>query len=463
VIKSLKKHAESEGGHEMKIFRDPIHNVIDLDTGDNAVNQLIIKLIDSKEFQRLRRIKQLGFADFSYPNATHTRFAHSLGVAFLAKRYIDKLISIEEKTMNYCELFGELSRYKGEFAKFFAQIKRDKPLAIIAALLHDIGHGMLSHVFEVITGISHEKLTREIILGNSEINKILTKFSPDYPQIIHGILISSDEHSYTGKIINGTIDVDKMDYLLRDSHMTGSGYGKFDIEWLFNVLAVGINDGQIIIGLDEGKGLNVAEQLVIARNYMFRNVYLHKTSLVAEEMLKLLVERIKELPTMDWSRFFPNESMKRIFSLQEDDISTSLNLSDFLAISDEHYYFLLGQLQNSGDEVLMKLSSGLYNRVLYKEVGKMHWCSFMEYVREMKGFGLEKYYAFEINVSSAKEKMAYRTGKDEIFLFDKAGKAHELLTKSSIMFSDSLELDNHLSYYADSEIYGQYLIEMKSD
>lgn len=442
----------------MKIFRDPVHNVINLDTGNKAINKLIIKLIDSPEFQRLRRIKQLGFADLAYPNATHTRFAHSLGVAFLTKRFFEKIISLEERLSEHYDKFDKLQEHN-KIVEFFEQIKRDKPPAIIAALLHDIGHGILSHVTEDIIGINHEEWARGIILGNTGINKLLSEFNTDYPQIICDILNSKGDHLYSGKIINGAVDVDKMDYLLRDSHMTGSGYGRFDIEWLFNVLTAGIKDGRIIIGLDEGKGLSVAEDFVTARIYMLKNVYLHKTSLVAQEMLKMLFKRLKELHEAV-NHFIPDESMQKIFFLPKNEKDIPSLLPDYLAISDEHYYSLLASLQNSKDDVLKKLSSGLYNRILCKEIDKDHWHGLNIYIRETKGMGMEKYYAFEVKVDSVEKRLTYQIGKDEIFLFDKSGEARELLTKSLIAPLIMRDYEYHLGYYADTEIYNQYLLKI---
>jgi len=422
----------------MKIFRDPVHNVIDLDTGDKTVNSLIIKLIDSKEFQRLRRIKQLGFADFAYPNATHTRFAHSLGVAFLAKRFIEKIISMEDRILSY----NKSSPHKHKLENFFEQIKRDKPLAIVAALLHDIGHGFLSHASEDIIGINHEVWVRDIILGDTEVNKILTAYNQYCPQTIIDILNSSGNHIHSGKIIDGTIDVDKMDYLLRDSHMTGSGYGRFDLEWLLNVISVGIHNNQVVIGLDEGKGLSLAEDFVMARIYMHKNVYLHKTSMVASEMLKLLFIRLKELPY--------ENNMKKLCC------GDSITLANYLAVSDEHYYVFLSQLQNSNDEVLSKLSSGLYNRQLYKEIDKKQWQDLTLYISDVKGADMVKYYAFEVKSDSIKEKLAYQPGKDEIILFDKNGNARELLSKSLIVPLNMDNYQHHVGYYVDLEIAEKY-------
>jgi len=354
----------------MKVFRDPIHNVINLDTGDKIVNKLIIDIIDSKEFQRLRFIRQLGFSYLSYPSANNTRFEHSLGTAFLAIRFLDKILSIEDD----------------KFANFIGQVKKDKPLTVVAALLHDIGHGALSHVSEeLITHRNHEQWGKAILLGDTQINKLLRAYDNKAPQIICDLL---DVKTPASKILSGQLDVDRIDYLLRDSHMTGSGYGKFDVEWLINVLTIGdIGNGQIEIGVDYSKGASVAEDFLMARSYMFKNVYLHKTTLIAQEMVKLLFKRVKEIGVTDMPK-----NIKNIYF----DDSTSLD--DYLSITDIDFYYFLKQLRNSSDEITKSLADKILNRDLTE-----------------KSFG---YYVTKIAVPSKQ--------KDDIYLFDKKGSCYKL-------------------------------------
>ncbi|MCL2620224.1 MAG: HD domain-containing protein [Defluviitaleaceae bacterium] len=383
----------------MKIFRCPVHDVINLDMGNPTINNLIINLIDSPEFQRLRRIKQLGLADFAYPNATHTRFAHSLGVAYLAKRMITQILSLQ----------GQPTNNNPQITAFFDQIKKDAPLTVIAALLHDIGHGILSHVTENVIGIHHEEWTKRIILGDTTINHLLTQYDPTAPSTVCDILSSAPTHRHSARIIDGTIDVDKMDYLLRDSHMTGSGYGRFDLEWLLNVLTVGIYQDRAVIGLDEGKGLSVAEDFIMARIYMLKNVYLHKTSLIAQKMLELLFKRLSQINTNP----YPNQAMEAVFK-------GTATLPDFLSVSDEHFQILLSTLTTSTDPILNNLANGLYHRKLYKEI------------TENQFHNSPPYHAFQIDTSTTGNKMQYQAGKDEIFLFNKKGQGQELLELSSI-------------------------------
>ena len=357
----------------MKIFRDPIHNVINLDTSDKAANQLIVNLIDTKEFQRLRFIRQMGLAYLAYPSALHSRFEHSLGVAFLAKRFLDKILSLK------VQFTGPL------FDEFFDELKENYALTIVAALLHDIGHGPLSHACEEVTSVSHEKWNKEIIFGDTEINKCLLEYGGGHgyrgghencPGNVYAIMTSS-------KIISGQLDVDRMDYLLRDSHMTGSGYGRFDVEWLLNVLTVGVRDRQVEIGLDYGKGQSVAEDFTMARLYMYKNVYLHKTNLIAQNMLVALFERLRQIgyignmPGIERVFISKISEMSEIPEMSEmseisktpdiADTSLSALLDDYLSLTDIEMFYFLKQLRHIDDKIARDLADGLINRRLPKD------------------------------------------------------------------------------------------------
>ena len=333
----------------MKIFRDPIHNVIDLSTGDIAVDTLIANLIDSAEFQRLRYIRQLGFTYLAYPSATHSRFEHSLGVAFLAKRFLEQLLKLRHSITNKSPLLQD----------FFTEIEKNKHHIIIAALLHDLGHGPLSHVLEDITTNHHEDWTKRIILEKTDVNRLLSTFDKNLPQDICHILFEKNNPKPVAKLISGTIDIDKIDYLLRDSHMTGSGYGKFDMEWLLNVMTVGIVDNKVEIGLDLGKGQSVAEDFIMARVYMFKNVYLHKINTITCRMLKELLHYINALPAQTKDALFPSLALKNVL------LGTPTS-KEYLQITDIEIFYFLKTLEHNNDTTIKKLASGLLNRNLSK-------------------------------------------------------------------------------------------------
>src|SRR5258708_31515668 len=189
-----------------RIYRDPVHNIIRLRT-DNDEGELMMRLIDSSEFQRLRRIKQLGLGLYTYQGAEHSRFTHSLGAFHLMTRVMDRL---------------------GERYSIRAQ---DRVAARAAALLHDVGHGSFSHVMEKVLNFHHEQWTVQVILSDqSEIGDLLRSYSPDLPGKVASIIEGQFRPSALAQLVSSQLDVDRMDYLLRDSLMTGAKYGIYDLE-----------------------------------------------------------------------------------------------------------------------------------------------------------------------------------------------------------------------------------------
>src|SRR5688500_452498 len=197
-----------------RIYRDPVHNIIRLRT-DSDEGELMMRLIDAPEFQRLRRIKQLGLGLYTYQGAEHSRFTHSLGAFHLMTRVLDRL--------------GEKYQFDPD----------DRAAARAAALLHDVGHGSFSHVMEKVLNFHHERWTVEVILNEgSEIGELLRTHSADLPQKVASIIEGTFQPSALAQLVSSQLDVDRMDYLLRDSLMTGAKYGIYDLEWIINALAI---------------------------------------------------------------------------------------------------------------------------------------------------------------------------------------------------------------------------------
>jgi hypothetical protein len=243
----------------MKVIRDSVH-------GDIFLTQLEMDVIDTPQFQRLRRLKQLGTTYMVYPSANHTRFEHSLGAFHLAGRIAERLgLSVE-----------------------------DKINLRLAALLHDIGHGPLSHTSEELLerylGKSHEKATEGIIMG-SRVSEVLEDggVSPgDVVEVLSG-------RNHLKKLISSDFDVDRMDYLVRDAHHTGVAYGIIDLDRLVNTLE--ILDGDIVI---TERGLRAVEALLVARFLMIPTVYLHHTSRIVDSMFLHATERAIEEGIFDY-------------------------------------------------------------------------------------------------------------------------------------------------------------------
>ncbi len=303
-----------------KVFRDPIHDLIRLE------DQFILDLIDTKEFQRLRRIKQLGLSHFVYPGAQHTRFEHSLGVYNFACRMLDKL---RQRYLSDEDVRDELKVNSREIKT--------------AALLHDLGHGPFSHVFERVhedAGVGdHEQWTCKIIQDKStDVFSVLCDSEIDVDYVLSLIcddppgVMTPSKAPYLRDIVHGQLDADRMDYLLRDSLMTGARYGEYDSEWILNVLALGeCHDGATKIRklcLDPGKGMGAIERLLHARLLMTKYVYGHKTTRAYEAELIMTLRLAAQLVDL-----LPDNTPDpvRIVLAKKGDIETK----DYLMLDDE--------------------------------------------------------------------------------------------------------------------------------
>jgi HD superfamily phosphohydrolase len=267
-----------------KVIRDPVHGLIRIEPED----EVLLRLVDTPEFQRLRRIRQLGVSSFTYPGAEHSRFTHSLGVLNFAQRILDVLSH----------------RYRRDSTA--ADLLNQQRLTVkAAALLHDVGHCPFSHVMERAFGAAsnHEKMTTSLICGrSSSIPKVLARHSLD-PKRVAGIIEKTSEHRLLVDIVSSQLDADRMDYILRDAQATGVKYGVFDAEWLLNCLCIGIEPGlpkgagpaQWRLCLDNRRGLYSAEQLIIARMHMSLQVYFHKNTRRFEALLLCLLNIATEL------------------------------------------------------------------------------------------------------------------------------------------------------------------------
>ncbi|MCY0876986.1 MAG: HD domain-containing protein, partial [Firmicutes bacterium] len=253
----------------MKSFRDPVHNLIAFSDRD----QLIVDLINTREVQRLRRIRQLGLSHIAYPGAEHSRFVHSLGVAHLMRRFLDSDAGRE-----------------GEFG---AELAEYRQLAIASALLHDVGHGAFSHALETVTGVRHERFTTAIVRAQStEVHAVLERHEPGLAEKVAQVVERRFQPSRAiVKLLSSQLDLDRTDYLLRDALMTGAGYGTFDVEWMLHVLRLGEVDGELEVGLDLEKGQSIAEDYIMCRYYMYLHVYFHHTTRAAEVMMETLLRR----------------------------------------------------------------------------------------------------------------------------------------------------------------------------
>jgi len=330
-----------------KIIRDPIHNIIPFENTETG--NLLFKLVNCREFQRLRRIKQLGLSELVFPGANHSRFSHSIGVMHTAGLFLERL------------------RNTG------AGISDDqRRVVLVAALLHDIGHGPFSHAFEKVSGESHERRTEEIIRDDAtEINKKLREFDESLPDNV-AAFFQEDPTGANEKdpsiprfcvdIVSSQLDADRCDYLLRDSHAAGADYGTFDLRWLLDHLHIDTARSKLYLGW---KAFHATEQYLFSRYHMYQAVYFHKATRSAEVMLKLVLRRYKELLDAEEeerkSQVVKGASPELIRAF-----SGSSSLEDYLSLDDHTITEFLKRCEKCDDRVIKRLASGLLNRRLFK-------------------------------------------------------------------------------------------------
>ncbi len=307
-----------------KVFRDPLYNYIAFDRDHDS---WLLELLDTPEVQRLRRIHQLGVSYLTYPGADHNRLAHSLGVAHLMQFVLSNL----EKNQDS------------------AAIDTARQALLATALLHDVGHGPFSHLFEPCLGTHHEDWSIAVVLdSNTEVNKILKKQDPYLPNRVADLINSEDvKHpAWQRALMSSQLDVDRLDYLRRDSLCTGSGYGHFD--WHRLLSTVQLYEGNHSGGSDlvwPEKAALAIEEYVFARYYMYQNVYLHKTTRGFEQLLIAMWNRAIKLKSQGDDLDICPALMNDVFWIKREENlkpSESLTVSDYLRIEE---FTVLEQIQ----------------------------------------------------------------------------------------------------------------------
>jgi uncharacterized protein len=253
--------------NEQKVMRDPIHEYIHVDY------QVIWDAINSKEFQRLRRIHQMGTSYQVYHTAEHSRFSHSLGVYEIIRRMVYEVKGLDDYLSEY-----------------------EKITIMLAGLCHDLGHGPFSHFFESIIKPNHEKISAKILLEDSDIHSVLIRYDEDLPNNIVAVLNHTHPNKVLTRMISSQLDADRMDYLLRDAYFTGTSYGHFDLERILRTLRV--VDHQLVV---KESGVHSVEDYIMARYHMYWQVYYHPTSRSIEAILYAFFNRLKDLMNEDHS------------------------------------------------------------------------------------------------------------------------------------------------------------------
>lgn len=383
---------------EEKVFKDPVHRYI------HVRDELIWELIGTKEFQRLRRIRQLGTTFFTFHGAEHSRFNHSLGVYEITRRIT--------------EMFRDRPHWD----------ESERLVCLAAALLHDIGHGPYSHSFEKVFDLDHEEWTREIIIGDTEIHKVLRRMGDKFPQKVADVIEKTYENKLVVSIISSQIDADRMDYLQRDAYYTGVSYGHFDMERILRVMRP--REEQVVI---KHSGMHAVEDYIMSRYQMYWQVYFHPVTRSAEVILSSILKRAKDLYFNDYP-FKQKPVHFYSFFAEKPTLEDYLQLDESITL----YYFQIWQ--NEDDPILSDLCDRFINRRLFKYVEfnpnlqMTEWPKLYELFKEAN---IDPNYYLVVDSSSDLPYDFYRPGEEEerlpINLLMPNGKLLELSRESEVV------------------------------
>ena len=313
---------------EEKVFRDPVYGYV------HVYDQLIWDLIQTKEVQRLRRIKQLGGTYMVFHTAEHSRFSHSLGVYEMARKIIRALM------------------HRGTILS-----EDERLLVLSAALLHDLGHGPFSHSFESVFSVRHELFTERIIMENTEVNRVLEAYQKGFATKVRDVINKTYPNPLIISIISSQVDADRLDYLLRDAYFTGAPYGEIDVERILRTMRV-VNN-KIVYKVS---GMHAIEDYLMSRYQMYWQVYLHSTGRSFDLVIQNMLRRVRELIFSGYEFKRPLEALKDLFLEEEPSVETYLKFDD----STISYYASL--FTDEEDEILRDFADRFINRRLLKEV-----------------------------------------------------------------------------------------------
>lgn len=365
-----------------RTYHDPLHGAIALSYAD-PVEALLIRLIDTPAFQRLRRIRQLGPASLTFHGAESSRFTHSLGVLAITRRAFDRL------------------------ARLHPQLGAHRPVVLCAALLHDIGHGPFSHTGEDIFGSHHEHWTERILHESPPVRQLLTTFDPPLVEQISLVYRQKYPVPLVWQLVSSQLDCDRLDYLMRDGYFTGTSYGRIDLDRILMAMNYDPVTEQLVIA---GKGLAAVEHYLIVRYFMYAQVYNHPKNLAATWILEQALMRAREL--------------LQVGQLDADDTVSlwlmggcdHLPLDQYLAADDGVFHYHLQRWQRHADPVLSDLCRRYVDRDLFKALDvtlmpETDRLKLLETVRKwLTQLGLEAPYYAGMSVSFSKGYTLYQRG-----------------------------------------------------
>ncbi|TPV94615.1 MAG: HD domain-containing protein [Myxococcales bacterium FL481] len=323
------------------ILRDPVHHLISF-TG--AEERLVVDLMDTPEVQRLRRIRALGLASLAFPGGEHSRFAHAVGSAYVMRRYLEHVGGLSSQLAAHDRIAPETGL-----------------VALAAALLHDLGHGPYSHTFEDVVpqARSHEAWTEALICDPStSVHRVLVGVDATMPGEVAALVRGRHPIAHLARAVSGTFDVDRCDYLMRDSYMTGVRYGLLDLDWLLASLRLhcATEGAPATLAVDGEKGLTAVEGYFLARLYMYRQVYLHKAVRAADAVMRSLFRRLHRIGAPAGT---PT-------ALADAAAGRELSPQRYLELDDHLLEVALATWSNGSDPVAGDLAERLRSRRLFK-------------------------------------------------------------------------------------------------
>jgi len=362
-----------------RTYHDPVHGAITLN-GSDPVEALLINLIDTPEFQRLRRIRQLDTANLTFHSGEGSRFTHSLGVMALTRRAFDYL------------------------SQQHSNLKVHRSIVLVAALLHDIGHGAFSHAGEEIFGSQHEVWTIKLI-KESGINNILKKFDSELPIYLEQVFTKKYPVPIISQLVSSQIDCDRLDYLQRDGYFTGAQYGHLDMDRILMAMNYDPDSQNLVI---TQKGLVAIEHYLTVRYFMYVQVYNHPKNLAARFGLGKIFERARELLAQTKIQADPTVTAWLTQNPQ------TLDIKDYLAADDTVFMYHVHLWQNHEDKILADLCRRIQDRDLFKGSDITNIENREAYIqnwqKKLEQLGLDPRYYCGVRVALTKGYTLYQQG-----------------------------------------------------
>ncbi|AKX34682.1 HD superfamily phosphohydrolase [Spiroplasma litorale] len=385
-----------------KFIRDNVH-------GEICINeQVIMELIETKAFQRLRRVVQLGGGQFVFPSASHTRFSHSIGTYHVICKFLEN-----------------------ENIKSF--LNDGQPLLLkVAGLLHDIGHGPFSHSFEGIITKKHEQYSAEIIKNDVEISQILDKFNINKDEVSQ-IVLGVHKNKILNSLVSSQIDADRIDYLLRDSIGAGVNYSKLDLQWIIRHAMV--VDGQICF---PEKTINAIEHFLLGRYHMFTQVYNHKISRAFDFTFKSWFKRLKELYKSKFN-FKNNYYLSLLKPILED---KDLTIEEYIRLDDYSIIEFIKISKEENDYILSDLANRLINRKFVNISYKITEVEYNNYIDKFvnENPNIDKSYYFDTKIEDKFCVYQVDNKSSNIIYIFKGDNKYEISNVSDILSNESSKI-----------------------